>query len=80
MKITHIEGVGVVRYIGKLRHPSEPSGVVYKVSSSRIWIGVEFDVPCGTSDGSKDGQRYFTCAHNHAVFLRASSSMLVGVS
>lgn len=35
------------------------------------WVGVELDDATGKNDGSVKGERYFDCAPNHGMFLRA---------
>eukprot|EP00158_Paraphelidium_tribonemae_P009616 Partr_v1_DN28910_c0_g1_i1_m25417 putative DyNactin len=36
------------------------------------WVGIELPDATGKNDGSVQGQRYFTCAPNHGVFVRFS--------
>ena len=53
---------GTVRFIGETAF------------SSGAWVGVELDAPDGKHDGVVDGKRYFTCAANRGVFVRASQA------
>ncbi len=47
---------GVVRFVGKTHF------------APGIWIGIEFNEPCGRNDGSIGSQRYFDCRQHHGVF------------
>lgn len=35
------------------------------------WIGIALDEPTGKNDGSVNGERYFQCAKNTGIFVRA---------
>lgn len=35
-----------------------------------VWVGLELDTSDGRNDGQVQGQRYFTCAPSHGVFVR----------
>ncbi|KAH6841633.1 dynein associated protein-domain-containing protein [Alternaria alternata] len=52
---------GVVRYVGAI-HVSEGT-----------FIGIELPTPDGKNDGSVRGERYFTCAPGHGLFIRDTS-------
>ena len=51
---------GVVRYYGRTGF------------APGMWVGVEFDEPCGKNDGSVRGHRYFTCLPLHGVYAPPS--------
>ncbi|KAE9003474.1 hypothetical protein PF010_g14033 [Phytophthora fragariae] len=51
---------GVVRYIGTTRF------------ATGTWVGVELCEPKGKNSGTVDGEKYFSCAPNHGIFIRAS--------
>eukprot|EP00276_Gloeochaete_wittrockiana_P020158 CAMPEP_0184337608 /NCGR_PEP_ID=MMETSP1089-20130417/6010_1 /TAXON_ID=38269 ORGANISM="Gloeochaete wittrockiana, Strain SAG46.84" /NCGR_SAMPLE_ID=MMETSP1089 /ASSEMBLY_ACC=CAM_ASM_000445 /LENGTH=237 /DNA_ID=CAMNT_0026663463 /DNA_START=30 /DNA_END=740 /DNA_ORIENTATION=- len=52
----------------------EQHGTVMFIGSSTagpgVWVGVKFDEPCGTSDGSLQGKKYFECAPRYGAFLK----------
>ena len=52
---------GVVRFVGE----------VVEIPGVGAWVGVELDEPTGKNDGSVKGTKYFNCATNHGVFVRA---------
>eukprot|EP00939_MAST-03C_sp_MAST-3C-sp1_P000061 g61.t1 len=52
--------VGVVRFFGKTQF------------ATGDWVGVELEEDSGKNDGSVRGVRYFECAENHGLFLKAS--------
>ncbi|ETM35117.1 hypothetical protein L914_17923 [Phytophthora nicotianae] len=51
---------GVVRYIGTTRF------------ATGTWVGIELCEPKGKNSGTVDGEKYFSCAPNHGIFIRAS--------
>jgi hypothetical protein len=51
---------GVVRYIGTTRF------------ATGTWVGIELVEQKGKNSGTVDGEKYFTCAPNHGIFIRAS--------
>ncbi|KAG3247163.1 hypothetical protein PI124_g8137 [Phytophthora idaei] len=51
---------GVVRYIGTTRF------------ATGTWVGIELCEPKGKNSGTVDGERYFSCAPNHGIFIRSS--------
>ncbi|GAA5884799.1 hypothetical protein JCM3774_006769 [Rhodotorula dairenensis] len=53
-------GVGTVRFVGQTAF------------AAGKWVGIELDHPAGKNDGSVAGTRYFHCADQHGVFVRAS--------
>lgn len=50
---------GTIRYVGTTSF------------SSGEWIGIELDDPVGKNNGSVQGKRYFECAADHGMFVRA---------
>ena len=56
---------GTVRYTGSTHF------------AEGFWIGVELDLPKGINDGSKDGQRYFSCEPDHGLFAPPSKVSLL---
>jgi tubulin-folding cofactor B len=46
-------------------------GEVPDIPSLGAWVGVTLDEPTGRNDGSMNGTKYFACAPNCGVFLRA---------
>lgn len=52
---------GTVRYAGSVGF------------SRGMWAGLDMDAPDGKNDGSLQGHRYFNCAPNHGLFVRALS-------
>jgi dynactin complex subunit len=59
---------GIVRFSG----PTEFAG--------GHWIGIELKEPIGKNDGSVQDVRYFECAENHGIFVRAAQVRLVCVT
>ncbi|KAF4132212.1 CAP-Gly domain [Phytophthora infestans] len=51
---------GVVRYIGTTRF------------ATGTWVGIELCEPKGKNSGTVDGEKYFSCAPNHGIFIRSS--------
>ncbi|EGZ22792.1 hypothetical protein PHYSODRAFT_539377 [Phytophthora sojae] len=51
---------GVVRYIGTTRF------------ATGTWVGIELCEQKGKNSGTVDGEKYFSCAPNHGIFIRAS--------
>ncbi|RLN06315.1 hypothetical protein BBJ28_00012464 [Nothophytophthora sp. Chile5] len=51
---------GVVRYIGTTRF------------ATGTWVGIELCEDKGKNSGAVAGQRYFSCAPDHGIFIRAS--------
>ena len=54
---------GTVRFVGPI--PALPG------LEEAPWIGIELDEPTGKNDGSVKDERYFQCAKNRGVFVRA---------
>lgn len=52
----------MVSFVGEV--PDIPSGV-------GAWVGITLDEPTGKNNGSVNGTKYFSCAANSGVFLRA---------
>ncbi|GBG78514.1 hypothetical protein CBR_g27740 [Chara braunii] len=42
-----------------------------------VWVGVELDTAVGRHSGMVQGTRYFTCPHNHGLFVRPSAVELI---
>ncbi|KAJ3186612.1 hypothetical protein HDU85_007432 [Gaertneriomyces sp. JEL0708] len=59
--VVEVNGVqAVVRYAGETSF------------ATGMWVGLELDTPTGKNDGSVQGVRYFECAPNFGLFIRAS--------
>ncbi|KAK4698029.1 tubulin-specific chaperone B, partial [Lecanoromycetidae sp. Uapishka_2] len=54
---------GAIAFVGPIPSLPGPQGAP--------WIGVALDEPTGKNDGSVNGERYFRCAKNTGVFVRA---------
>ena len=54
--------IGTIRWIGHLAGKS----------CAGIWVGIELDLPLGSTNGTLEGVEYFKCRSNHAVFTKAS--------
>lgn len=54
---------GTIAFVGPI--PSLPG------TQGAPWIGIALDEPTGKNDGSVHGERYFQCAKNTGVFVRA---------
>ncbi|XP_052238163.1 CAP-Gly domain-containing linker protein 1 homolog [Dreissena polymorpha] len=55
-----VVGTGIVAYMGTTTfQPGQ-------------WIGVVLDEAKGKNDGTVQGKAYFTCPHNHGIFVRRS--------
>lgn len=46
-------------------------GEVPDIPSVGAWVGITLDEPTGKNNGSVNGTKYFSCAPNSGVFLRA---------
>lgn len=57
--------LGTVRYTGETKF------------AQGYWIGIELDSSTGKNDGSVQGERYFSCAHNCGVFVRPSRVVII---
>ena len=56
--------LGTVRYLGEVPEIKAPR-------PHTLWIGVQFDMPVGTNDGSVfGGTRYFTCPDKYGSFCK----------
>jgi len=49
---------GTVRYVGETEFAVGP------------WVGIEFDEPYGSNDGSQKGKEYFKCNEKYGKFVR----------
>ncbi|CEG38515.1 Cytoskeleton-associated protein and related proteins [Plasmopara halstedii] len=62
--------------IGKIIHLGTEPGVVRYIGTTRFatgtWVGIELCKPKGKNNGTVDGHRYFSCAPDHGIFIRAS--------
>mmetsp|Transcript_24670 Transcript_24670/g.36350 ORF Transcript_24670/g.36350 Transcript_24670/m.36350 type:complete len:290 (+) Transcript_24670:72-941(+) len=53
---------GSVQFIGEVEQLSEG-----------YWVGVKFDEPCGLTNGTVKGVRYFDCEENYGSFVRGKN-------
>lgn len=58
IKINKGKLCGVIRYIGKVKN------------KEGTWIGLELEEPKGSNNGTINGEKYFTCAPNHGMFVK----------
>uniref|UniRef100_M4B9N6 CAP-Gly domain-containing protein n=1 Tax=Hyaloperonospora arabidopsidis (strain Emoy2) TaxID=559515 RepID=M4B9N6_HYAAE len=62
--------------IGKLINIGNVPGVVRFIGTTHFatgtWVGIELCEQMGKNSGTIDGQKYFSCAPNHGIFIRAS--------
>ncbi|CBX93199.1 hypothetical protein IAQ61_008923 [Plenodomus lingam] len=56
---------GVVKYVGPIHF------------ANGTYVGIELATADGKNDGSVRGQRYFTCAEDHGLFVKSSSNLRV---
>lgn len=75
-------GDGIVRFVGSTSF------------AAGVWCGIELATPSGKNDGayismlsggltasgSVQGERYFSCANNHGLFLRPSQVKVIGAA
>ena len=75
-------GDGIVRFVGSTSF------------AAGVWCGIELATPGGKNDGalisslsgelripgSVQGERYFSCADNHGLFLRPSQVKVIGAA
>ena len=68
--LTEFGDEGTVRFRG----PTSFGGLTWEGEKGDLkgeWLGIELRQAKGDNDGSKQGVRYFTCAENHGLFVRA---------
>ena len=53
--------LGTIRYLGPTK---------FGTTSSENWVGVEYDEPVGTNDGSVNGERFFSCRVKYGGFVK----------
>ncbi|GMF65244.1 unnamed protein product [Phytophthora lilii] len=62
--------------VGKLINVGNVPGVVRYIGTTRFatgtWVGIELCEQKGKNSGTVDGEKYFSCAPNHGIFIRAS--------
>ncbi|CAI5721262.1 unnamed protein product [Hyaloperonospora brassicae] len=67
---------GAPSCIGKLITVGNVPGVVRFIGTTHFatgtWVGIELCEQKGKNSGTIDGQKYFSCAPNHGIFIRAS--------
>ncbi|CAH0477614.1 unnamed protein product [Peronospora belbahrii] len=72
--VVYINGDGLC--IGKFINVGNVPGVVRFIGTTRFavgtWVGIELYEPKGKNSGTINGEKYFSCAPNHGIFIRAS--------
>ncbi|CAI5735706.1 unnamed protein product [Peronospora destructor] len=62
--------------VGKFINVGNVPGVVRSIGTTRFatgtWVGIELYEPKGKNSGTINGEKYFSCAPNHGIFIRAS--------
>jgi dynactin complex subunit len=55
---------GIIRFVGLTQF------------ASGYWVGMELSTSTGKNNGSVQGVVYFTCGHNHGLFVRPSQVVI----
>lgn len=54
---------GVVKFVGEIP----------QITAGGYWVGVQFDEPMGTNDGSVKGTKIFECPDGYGSFVRGKN-------